>query len=162
MKAESFTLIASRKEFDTALRAAIGHAAEVGAAEMVFVDRDFADWPLNDASVIEALSRWADARRRLTVFSNAFDDLARRQLRFVEWRKPWSHVVQCRSNDEVEAEQVPTLLLVPRHVCVRLVDRVHYRGSVSTLAGDLVQGQEAADALLQRSIEAFPVTSLGL
>ncbi|MEO8082022.1 MAG: hypothetical protein ABI641_15920 [Caldimonas sp.] len=162
MKADSFTLIATRNEFDAAVRAAIHFAAEVDAHEMVFIDPHFADWPLNDRDVVETLGRWVNSQRKLVVFAGAFEEMARRQLRFVEWRRQWAHVVQCRNDDEVEAEQVPTLLLVRGHLCVRLVDRVRFRGSISTQAGDLVVGQEAADALLQRSVEAFPVTTLGL
>ena len=55
--------------------------------------------------------------------AHSFDELARRQLRFVEWRRQWAHVVQCRNDPELEAEQIPTLMLVPGHTCIRLLDR---------------------------------------
>jgi len=70
--------------------------------------------------------------------------------------------VQCRNNPELEAEQIPTLLLVPGHACVRILDRVRYRGTVSNRPVDLTESRESVDALLQRSVEAFPVTTLGL
>ncbi len=80
----------------------------------------------------------------------------------MEWRRQWAHVVSCRHDDELEAEQIPTLVFVPGLVTVRLLDRVHYRGTVSTRPIDEVECREQTDALLQRSAEAYPVTTLGL
>ena len=162
MSADDIVPIASRAEFLDAIRTALTRAEAQGAREIVLVDPSFADWPLNERALTESLSRWIDSGRRLVIFAHSFDELARRQLRFVEWRKQWAHVVHCKSDPDVEAEQVPTLLLVPGHTCVRLLDRVRWRGTVSNRPVDLTESQERVDALLQRSVEAFPVTTLGL
>jgi len=162
MSADDIVPIASRADFVGAVRNAIALAEQCSAREVVFVDRDFADWPLNEPAVIDTLSRWVDSSRLLVVLAHTFDELARRQLRFVEWRRQWAHVVQCRNDPELEAEQLPTLLLVPGHACVRILDRVRYRGTVSNRPVDLTESRESIDALLQRSVEAFPVTTLGL
>jgi len=162
MSADDIVPIASRAEFIEAVRKALSVAEQGGAREIVFVDRDFSDWPLNEPTVIDSLSRWIDSSRLLVVVAHSFDELARRQLRFVEWRRQWAHVVQCRNDPDLEAEQIPTLLLVPGHTCVRVLDRVRYRGTVSNRPVDLTESREAVDALLQRSVEAFPVTTLGL
>jgi len=162
MSADDIVPIGSRAEFLDAVRSALARAEEHGAREIVLVDPDFADWPLNERAVIDSLARWIDSSRRLVVIAHAFDEIARRQLRFVEWRRQWAHVVQCRNDPELEAEQLPTLLLVPGDVCVRVVDRIRYRGTVSNRPVDLTESREAVDALLQRSVEAFPVTTLGL
>ena len=162
MSADDIVPIASRADFLQAVRDALGLAEQSGAREIVLVDRDFADWPLNEPLVIDALSRWIDSSRLLVVFAHSFDEMARRQLRFVEWRRQWAHVVQCRNDPDLEAEQIPTLLLVPGHSCVRVLDRIHYRGTVSNRPVDLTESRGTIDALLQRSVEAFPVTTLGL
>ena len=162
MTASDIVPIGSRAEFLDAVRSALTRAEEHGAREIVLVDPDFADWPLNEPTVVDSLSRWVDSSRLLVVVAHSFDELARRQLRFVEWRRQWAHVVQCRNNPELEAEQIPTLLLVPGHACVRILDRVRYRGTVSNRPVDLTESRESVDALLQRSVEAFPVTTLGL
>ena len=162
MSADDIVPIGSRAEFLDAVRSALARAEGHGAREIVLVDPDFADWPLNERAVIDSLARWIDSSRRLVVIAHAFDEIARRQLRFVEWRRQWAHVVQCRNDPELEAEQLPTLLLVPGDVCVRVVDRIRYRGTVSNRPVDLTESSEAVDALLQRSVEAFPVTTLGL
>ena len=154
--------IGSRAEFLDAVRTAFTRAEENGAREIVLVDPNFADWPLNERAVIDSLSRWVDSGRLLVVIAHSFEELARRQLRFVEWRRQWAHVVQCRNDPELEAEQIPTLLLVAGHSCARVLDRLHYRGTVSNRPVDLTECRETVDALLQRSVEAFPVTTLGL
>ena len=154
--------IGSRAEFHAAVRSALVDAADAGAHEIAMLDPGFADWPLGDREVIGTLTRWVDSRRELTLMAASFDELARRHSRFVEWRRQWSHVVRCRLDPELEPEQIPTLLLIPGLVTVRLVDRVHYRGTVSTRPIDEAEGRDKVDALLQRSTEAFPVSTLGL
>ena len=162
MTADNIVPIGSRAEFLDAVRNALLLAEQAGAREIFLVDPNFADWPLNERSVTDSLSRWIDSSRLLVVFAHSFDELARRQLRFVEWRRQWAHVVQCRNDPDLEAEQIPTLLLIPGHTCIRVLDRVRCRGTVSNRPVDLTECRETVDALLQRSVEAFPVTTLGL
>jgi hypothetical protein len=144
------------------MRDAVAAAAREGARELWFVDRDFADWPLSEPGVVEQLGRWAASHRRLTLVAETFDEVGRRHARWSEWRRPWSHIVECRSNDELERGQMPCLLLASGLLCVRLVDPVHHRGTISRAVPDLVRCREQIDAVLQRSSEAFPVTMLGL
>ena len=162
MPQTSRTLITSRGEFHEALKQALADIAAIGCREVFFSDADFTDWPLSDAAVIDSLTEWARSHRRLTLLAQQFDELARRHGRWVEWRRRWSHLVECRVNTEIEASKLPTLLLAPGLVVVRLVDKQRYRGSVSRDAGDLLQNREILDAVLQRSEESFPVTALGL
>jgi hypothetical protein len=162
MTADHIVPITSRAEFTAAIRSSFAIAAHEGAAEIVLVDADFADWPLNERAVLESLSAWVDSRRSLLLFGDSFDELARRHSRFVEWRRQWAHAVRCRNDPELEASQLPTLVLVAGVSCVRLVDRSHHRGTVSNRQVDLAECRQAVDALLQRSVEAFPVTTLGL
>lgn len=154
--------ITSRSDFHDALRAALAEAARVGCREIFIADNDFADWPLGERSVIENLTTWAAAHRRLTVLASNFDAVVRQHARWVAWRVTWSHVVDCRVNDELEEGQMPTLLLAPGLVGVRLVDPVHYRGRVTHDAADLLRWREDIDAVLQRSAPSFPATTLGL
>lgn len=162
MSSEHIVPITSRAEFVDAVRASFASAAREGAREILLVDADFVDWPLNEQSVIDSLAGWVDSRRSLLLFGHSFDEIARRYPRFVDWRRQWAHAVRCRSDPELEAAQLPTLVLVPGVTCVRLVDRVHHRGTASNRGVDMAECQEAVDALLQRSVEAFPVTTLGL
>lgn len=154
--------IATRGEFHTEVRSAFAEAAVQGCREILLCDPDFADWPLNEAALIEHLVAWASQHRRLTVLARNFDEFPRRHARWVAWRRTWSHVVECRANNELEAGQMPTLLLMPGRLTLRMVDMEHHRGSVSRATADAVRAREQFDAVLQRSEESFPVTNLGL
>ena len=155
MTEDSIVQIASRADFQHAVATALAQAEAAHSREIVLSDPTFADWPLNDRAIVDALSRWVDSRCTLTVIAHTFDELARHQLRFVAWRQQWSHAVRCRSDPELGAEQIPTVLLVPGQCVLRLLDRVHYRGTLSTRAVDLNESRETVDALLQRSEDAF-------
>ena len=156
------TLITSRNEFHSALRQALAEAAAKGCRELWLCDNDYADWPLGERAVVESFTQWAGSHRRLTLLARSFDEFARRHARWVEWRRQWSHIVHCRSNNELEAGQMPSVLLANGLLSLYLVDPVHYRGRLSHDVGDDVRCREMIDAVLQRSEEAFPVTTTGL
>ena len=155
-------LITSRSEFHDALREGFAQAATLGCRELWLCDHDFADWPLGERAVVEHLTQWAGAHRRLTLLAGNFDEMARRHSRWVQWRQTWSHVVHCRTNTELELGAIPTLLLASGVMCVTLTDPVHYRGRVSREDADAVRCRERIDAVLQRSEESFPATTTGL
>ena len=152
----------TRGEFLDAIRNAFADAAAEGCREMWICDIDFADWPLSESQVVENLTRWAYAHRKLTVLATTYEEFHRRHARFVEWRRQWSHVVECRQLEEIEPGDMPSLLLAPGIVTVRLLDRARYRASVSIEPADAVHCREVVDAISQRSGEAFPATTLGL
>lgn len=155
-------VIDGRVAFHDAIRAALKAAADQGCREMWCVDRSFADWPLSERAVIDSLTRWAYAHRRLTVLAQGFDEFPRRHARWVAWRVHWSHVVHCAQVHEDDAREMPCLLLAPGVVAVQLHHRENYRGRVYRNAADWVRLRELTDALEQRSSEAFPATTLGL
>lgn len=158
----SDSLITSRGEFHAALRSALAEAAAVGCRELWLCDNDFADWPLGERQVVDSFAQWAGSHRRLTLIASSFDEVARRHARWNDWRRQWSHIVHCRSNTELESGQMPSVLLASELLSVNLVDPVHYRGRFSHEAADGVRCRELIDAVLQRSEEAYPVTTTGL
>lgn len=155
-------VIVSRSEFHDALRESFAEAASVGCRELLLCDSSFADWPLGERAVVESLTQWSASHRRLTLLAEDFADLSRRHPRWVEWRQVWSHVVHCRTNSELEPGQMPTLLLAPGLLSVRLSDPVHYRGQRSHSPAEGLRCRELFDAVLQRSEEAFPASMTGL
>ncbi len=162
MTSDSISAVTSRTEFHDAVRACLRQALDANAREIFMIDPTFADWPLNEPAVVDTVARWAGSGRSLTLLAHRFEELPRRHMRFVEWRRNWSHVVRCRADEDLEEQQIPTLLFVSGLVCLRMVDKVEYRGTLSGTAVDLAMGKEAVDALLQRSSDAFPITALGL
>jgi hypothetical protein len=159
---EPHRILTGRGECQQALRDAFAEAARIGCRELILCDADYSDWPLSERAVVDSLSQWAYSHRRLTLLAHGFDEIVRRHARWIDWRRQWSHIVECRQLEEVEAAQVPTLLLAPGLVTVRIFDTVHHRGSVSHDPADGVRCRELVDDLWQRSSDAFSVTTLGL
>lgn len=159
---QTYRLIGSRAEFHDALRQAFAEAGRVGCREMFLCDVDFADWPLGEPALIEDLTRWALAHRKLTLLAQSFDAIVKRHARFVQWRRQWSHVIECRALEDAEPGDLPIAMLADGVVAVRVFDPVHLRGSLSHDAGDLTRCREAIDDALARSVETFPATTLGL
>jgi hypothetical protein len=155
-------IITSRSEFHDALRDAFAQLADQGCREVFICDPNFADWPLGERAVIESLTRWAYAHRKLTVLAETFDEFHRRHPRWVEWRRQWTHVVECRALAEVDAGQLSGLFLAPGVLTLNVLDAEHYRASLSFEPADAIRVRDKLDALLQRSDEAFPATQLGL
>jgi hypothetical protein len=84
---ESMTLMSThrvtttRGEFLDAIRNAFADAASEGCRELWICDLDFADWPLSERPVIESLTRWAYAHRKLTVLATTYEE-------FPRWNRP--------------------------------------------------------------------------
>ncbi len=125
-------------------------------------DSHFADWPLNEPAVIDALVRWAQPHRKLVVLAQSFDDVVRRHPRWVAWRRQFAHAVECRLVEPMEQGRMPTLLTAQGGLTVKLVDPQRYRGSWSREPADGRLAAELIDAVSQRSAEAFAATTLGL
>ena len=151
--------IASRSDFHAAVRSALSEAASTGWRELFLCDPNFADWPLNEAAVIESLTQWAGAQRSLTLLALDYDEVMRRHPRFVRWRIQWSHLVRACALQGVD---VPVLLHASGGLTLRLLDPVRYQGRVSRVASDITQTRELIDVISQRSVEAFPATVVGL
>lgn len=154
--------IDGRGDFHDAVRACFAEAAAAGWPELWLCDADFANWPLGERSVVDSLTLWSGARRRMQVLALDYAELARRHPRWAQWRRYRAHAVECRTLREQQADDVPVMLHAPGGLTLRLFDARRYLGSVSRLANDAQQASELFDALLQQSALAFPPTTLGL
>ena len=153
--------IAGRPAFQQALREAFAHAAAAGARELWCCDVDYAQWPLGERSVVDALQAWAYGHRRLVMLASRFDEVPQHHPRWVAWRRTWSHAVVCRALPELKSDDIPCLWW-GGDVQLRLFDTQRYRGAVETQASELLRSREMLDELWLRSIDAFPATTLGL
>src|SRR5580765_974308 len=102
-----------RADFEQAVLAALDEAARAGTPQLWFCDPDFAAWPLAQPAVLDALGRWAGSRRRLTLLANDYRPIAERYPRWLNWRRQWSHIVQCLAVHPEDAAGVQTLLYLP-------------------------------------------------
>lgn len=158
-------IFTTREDFVQALRLGLFEAAEQGCREMWWCDSDYAHWPLSEPAVLDALTRWCLPHRRLLMVAQSFDEIRRSHSRFVQWRVRFSHVLDARQygdEDEETNEALPTAMLAPSVVTVRLFDKHVWRGSVSHQKADELRARESIDAFAQRSIASFATTTLGL
>lgn len=151
-----------RGEFQATWRLALARIAEQGCRALWFCDSDYADWPLGERATVDALTTWAMSHRRLVVLAAQFDTLQRQHPRWVAWRRQWAHVVQCRQVEDADAAAIPTMVLAPGVLSLRVHDPLGFRGRLSFMRAEEVRDGDDLDAFLQRSHEAFPATHLGL
>jgi len=155
--------IESHGDFVAALHHSVALAGQHSARRMVWADTDFANWPLDDAALLQRLVDWLRLpQRQLLLLAADYEDLRRRHARFTAMYGLWSHAIVARAPAQDEAAPLPCLVLAGGTAAVHLMDTEHWRGWISADPGVLRRWQERADALLQRSEVAFPVTTLGL
>lgn len=152
----------SRGEFLAAWRSALGVLAEHGSREIYMCDSSYADWPLGERATVDALTRWAMAHRKLIVIAAEFETIQRQHPRWVNWRRTWSHIVECRQVADQDITSIPSMLLAPDLLSLRVHDPIHFRGRLSFTRPEEVRDWDELDAFLQRSHDSFPVTKLGL
>jgi hypothetical protein len=155
------TAIRGHHDVVDAIRTLLRQALSEGVRELWWSDVDFAEWPLNEPALIEALTQWARPHHRLHLFAQHYDEVARRHPRFVRWRRDFDHVVQAWRATEPDAAAHPGLCIAGDRL-LELLDRDHWRAKRSDEPGDARRGREQLDAILQRSTPGFPGTTLGL
>lgn len=152
-----------RQAFRQAMVDAIAGAAVEGRREITWVDSDFTDWPLDDALVLDALSRWArQPLRRLLLVAHSFQDVPRKHPRFTAWRRTFAHRVECRSAPELPVSDIPTLMLAGDLYSLQLLDKRHWRTRWLDDETDYKTWQGVVDAILLRSEVDFGANTLGL
>ncbi len=156
--------IDSRAAFADAVRWSVRCSLAAAARRIVWVDRDFAEWPLDDPALHADLSTWLRLpQRRLVLLAADYTVLPRSHPRFVGWRRLWSHAVEAWSpSDEAVAKDLPTLAIDEGAVCLHLADAIHWRGSAVLDKRAARLWRDQIEAVLQRSEPAFPVSTLGL
>jgi len=155
--------IDSRSAFVAAVHEGVQQALQRRARRMLWCDRDFADWPLDDPDLLQELSDWLRLpQRQLLMLASDYEVLRRQRARFVAWYRLWSHAVSAQAPAADDVGELPCLLLADRTLLVQLQDKTHWRGWSSSEPAALQACRERTDALLQRAEPAFPVTTLGL
>lgn len=148
-------------EFADRLREAFGGAASQGWPALWCCDAQFADWPLGETAVIEALQAWASSARRLRLLMREDRQLRERHPRFVAWRRRWDHIIECRLCAASDAADLPSGLwtqgwIVERH------DPAGSRGSSTDSQVAVASLQHRLDDAFARGRPGFPASILGL
>ena len=147
--------------FAELVRSSLSVAAAQGWREIILSDGGFEDWPLGERAVAQSLNDWARSGRKLTMLAKNYDEVVRRHARFVTWRRTWAHVVECRANSVLSADDFPSALWSPAWVFQRL-DLTRCTGISGSEAARRVALKERLDECLRRSSPAFPATTLGI
>lgn len=142
---------------------ALGSVLMVPDTGMCLYSPDYAEWPLDDARVVDALTRWAISRRGLSMrmLARNFDFVQARAPRFVQWRIQFAHVVACQALEPQFPEPAEGVLGAVRGLMA-------LRGGAQARRATWVEGaalhaeQGAFDAAWDLSEPAFAPTLAGL
>lgn len=150
-----------RSDFAELVRQAFAVAAARGWREIILSDPDFADWPLGERVLAQALGDWSKTGRKLTILARNYDEVLRKHARFVTWRRSWAHIVECRSSAEAGADSMPSAFWSADWVFER-IDVQRCNGVAGSEAGRRVALKERLNERLLNSSPAFASTTLGL
>lgn len=155
-------LLTGRDAVIDAWRRALLAAADAGAREITGIDAHFADWPLDEPAVLDALVRWARAPgRRLRLIGLDFAITERRHPRFTAWRRDWAHRFEALQPSEPQRAELPALWCFGAE-SLRVLDRERWRARRVLDAALRRQHAEEAEAIAQRCEASWPATTLGL
>jgi hypothetical protein len=147
--------------FQQLVRDTLACAASQGWKEIIFCDATFADWPLGERAVADALQAWSKTGRKFTLLATRYDELMRRHARFVTWRKTWSHIIECRACPSADPLDFPSAIWSPQWVMRRL-DLEHSGCIAGSEPERRLLLREELDEWLRNSSPGFPATVLGL
>jgi len=151
-----------REAFQQLVRDALACAAAEGWPEIILSDADFHDWPLGERAVVESLQAWAKTGRRMTLLACRYDDVVRRHARFVQWRRTWDHILNCRRSSAADVLDLPSAIWSPGWVLQRL-DPERCIGVTGVEPERRVLLRETLNEWVRnKSSLGFPSTTLGL
>lgn len=150
-----------RKAFTQLVRDALACAAREGWREIVLSDAGFADWPLGERAVADALQAWSRTGRRMVLLAKRYDQVVRQHARFVQWRGKWSHIITATACPSADALDLPSAIWSPAWVLERR-DLERSTGYCGSEPERRVALRESLNEWLQKSTPAFPASTLGL
>lgn len=150
-----------RQVFLDTVRQAFEVAAEQGWSHITLSDADFADWPLGERAVVDALNRWAHRGRTLMMLAHNYDQLRLLHPRFVQWRVTWSHLIEAHACPGASGAELPSAIGSPLWTLERL-DRLHNTLVASVDAERRVALRERVNECWLKSVPSFPASRLGL
>lgn len=133
-----------------------------GVRTVWLADHDFADWPLDEPAVRDALGAWLrQGGRQLRMAGLHFDKVERQHPPFTRWRRDWSHAVTVVTPTEGDLPaELRGLLAAPLWLQWQEAPDLRLRCSSDARQARLVDA--AIADFLQRCEPAWPATTLGL
>lgn len=152
---------AGRQAFADLIRQALHAAAAQGWPRLLLSDPDFADWPLGERPVVEALNAWAGRGRHLQLLARDYTAVRLQHPRFVQWRVTWSHLVEAQQCAGAAGADLPSAVWSPVWAMERL-DLPHCIGSSGSDPARRLALRERLDRAWLQGATGFPATTLGL
>jgi hypothetical protein len=157
------TEIRTRAELAAAVRATVDAALARDARTLLWVDPDFADWPLDEPALLDALAGWLRRPlRRLQLLAGDYDAVQRAHPRFAAWRMHRMHAIETRRPDVADRAVLPTLLLDDGPLCLELLERDPPNGRAAGDAQAAWRVRDFIEPVWQRAEVAWPTRPLGL
>jgi len=150
-----------RAAFQQAVRQALQAAAQLGWAELLLCDADFAAWPLGERESVQALEDWARAGRRFTMLALDYRAVQQLHPRFVRWRQTWDHLITCRLCRSRDVLSFPSVLWSPQWVLQR-IDVERDVVLCDSGAERRISLREQLAEWQRDSVPGFPASVLGL
>jgi hypothetical protein len=150
-----------RSIFQQAVRDALLQAAREGWSEIVVCDASYADWPLGERAVAEALQAWSRGGRRFVMLAMSYEGIPRWHARFVKWRQTWDHIIECRVCRRSDALAFPSVFWSPSWVMQR-IDTEQDVLLCDHEAARRVALRQLLDECRRDSSPGFPASVLGL
>lgn len=150
-----------RQMFSDTIAEVIECGAQYGWRQTTFCDADFIDWPLGGRVLVSALDAWARSGCRFTLLAQRYDAAIRHHDRFVQWRRRWSHQIDCWQHPGVGIHALPSACLTPDRLLHR-IDPERGVCVVTTNATRRLAMQENLAQLKRESASGFAATTLGL
>lgn len=161
MSSEASVRFDGRAAFQDAIRDALDRAAREGWPEVILSDANFEDWPLGERVVVERLQAWSRNGRRMVLMARDWGHVSRYFARFVNWRRQWSHILDCRRCTGMDASEFPSAIWSGGWMLQRL-DIEHSRGVSGGDAQRRLLLHETLQETLRQSSPGFPSHQLGL
>ena len=150
-----------REAFGKLVRQVIASADQQAWREWWWCDDDFADWPLGERAVAEALDRWAGQGRRLHLLARSYQTVRERHARFVTWRVRWDHCIEARACPSASAEDFPSGMWMPG-LCWSRIDAARSVVLCSDEPRQRTQMQQTLHEWWNRGTPSFAASTLGL
>ena len=150
-----------RQVFADLVRQAMVCAAREGWSHIVLSDSDFADWPLGERVVVDALQAWAGRGRHIQFLARDFGPLRQLHPRLVQWRVTWSHLVQAHACTSLVGTELPSAIWSPGWTLERL-DSLRCTLVASVDARRRLALKERLDTCWAMGSPSFAATTLGL
>lgn len=145
-----------------ALAPSAAPAAWSAARQVWLLDPDFADWPLDEPAVLDALAAWLRrGGRQLHLVGQHFDTTARCHPRLARWRRDWSHALAVHAPSEGGLPPALRGLLAPP-LWLQWLDAPDWRIRVVTESVHVRAADARIADFLQRCEPAWPATTVGL